>query len=340
MTAPWRRWTAGRNLAQARALVPRILEAEPAVRAACGPRRAIVRLDVTTTGMGVVVLAGDEGRPGCVIKLPMTTQAVSGMNAETTALAGLRADDRLGDWRRLTPQPLASGAVHGRAYRVDRALRGRTILDRLEDPARRRLLMDAAAETIHDFHTRTGAIVRADDRLVEQWVDAPLGEVIAHRGPPLREAARLRRLQDELHAELAGRTVAVAAVHGDYWLGNVLFSGDRPSGVVDWDAAGARELPVIDLLHLVLYTRRLVTGRDLGEIVYEQLDGGAWTAHERQLLDAHGEWGREGALDARPALLLYWLRHVAHHARQEGARRTVEQRLWEQRNLRRVLAAV
>jgi aminoglycoside phosphotransferase (APT) family kinase protein len=295
---------------------------------------------VTTTGMGVVILAGDAGPPCCVIKLPMTAEAVAGMETETAVLAALRADGRLGEWRRLVPQPLASGALHGRQYRVDRVLRGRTAVDGLNDPSRRRVLMDEAAATIHDFHTRTGVTVRADDRLVEHWVDRRVRQLISRRAPPPKRAAQLRRLQDELNAALADRTLSVAAVHGDFWLGNVLFSGTRPTGVVDWDAAGSLEPPVIDLLHLVLYTRRLVTGRDLGAIVCEQLAGGGWTADERRLLETRGGWGLEGSLDARSALLLYWLRHVAHHNRQEGARRTWEQRLWEQRNARRVLAAL
>jgi aminoglycoside phosphotransferase (APT) family kinase protein len=340
MTAPRRRWTAARHLAQARALVPRIVDSEPAVRGACGPCPAIVGLDVTATGMGVAVLAGAAGRPCCVIKLPMSAPAGAGMAAETAALTALRADPRVGDWQRFIPQPLASGALHGRPYRVDRALRGDTVLDRVTDPSRRRRFVEAAADAIHDLHARTSTSVRADGELVARWVDRPVGQLISRHGRAPRRAARLRALQGELHGALAGRTLSVAAVHGDYWLGNVLFSGDGPSGVVDWDASGLRELPVMDLLHLVLYTRRLVTGRDLGEIVREQLAGGGWSTHERRLLEARGGWGVEGSLDARPALLLYWLRHVAHHGGQEGPRRTLEQRVWEHRNLRPVLTAL
>jgi hypothetical protein len=42
-----------------------------------------------------------------------------------------------------------------------------------------------------------------------------------------------------------------AVVHGDLWLGNVLFSGDSVSGIVDWEWAHRDGLRVVDTLHLL-----------------------------------------------------------------------------------------
>jgi aminoglycoside phosphotransferase (APT) family kinase protein len=147
-------------------------------------------------------------------------------------------------------------------------------------------------------------------------------------------------LQAELDGALIGRTVCTSRVHGDYWLGNVLFSGSRTSGVVDWDAAGTTDLPLIDLLHLLLYTRRLLSGQELGEIISKQLLDGEWSRHERSLLRRYGGFGAHGSPCDRHALILYWLRHVAHHARQEARPRGPANRLWVRRNVRPVLAAL
>ena len=46
---------------------------------------------------------------------------------------------------------------------------------------------------------------------------------------------------------------------------------DELHGIVDWEASTAVELPLHDLLHLLLSTRRLRTGRELGHIICEQL---------------------------------------------------------------------
>jgi aminoglycoside phosphotransferase (APT) family kinase protein len=327
-----------RLLSEARALVPRIVDAEPATFSGDPREWAITHAELTSTGVAVAVLAS-PGRPACaVIKIPMRAGALPGMHAESRALAALHADDRIGDWRRLMPRPRATGTLHGRRYRVESALPGRVVLDHVRDRAEMSRLVDAAAETIHELHRRTTAAVNADDLLVERWIDGHVRDLTAHSHFPARVVAQLRGVQAELHAAVNGRAFSVATVHGDYWLGNVLFSGGRPSGVVDWDASGSGELPAIDVLHLLLYTRRLVSGQELGRIVSDQLFGGAWTQQERRLLAAHG-WRGDGSLPDRAALLLYWLRHVAHHARQEPSLTVIGDRLWERRNVRRVLAS-
>lgn len=42
-----------------------------------------------------------------------------------------------------------------------------------------------------------------------------------------------------------------AIAHGDLWLGNVLFSGDSVSGIIDWEWAHRDGLRVVDALHLL-----------------------------------------------------------------------------------------
>jgi len=41
-------------------------------------------------------------------------------------------------------------------------------------------------------------------------------------------------------------------VHGDFWLGNVLFNGDAVSGIIDWEWAQRDGLRVVDGLHMLL----------------------------------------------------------------------------------------
>jgi Phosphotransferase enzyme family len=39
--------------------------------------------------------------------------------------------------------------------------------------------------------------------------------------------------------------------HGDLWLGNILFTGDAVTGIVDWESAHTDGLRVVDVLHLI-----------------------------------------------------------------------------------------
>jgi aminoglycoside phosphotransferase (APT) family kinase protein len=330
-----------RRLAEARALVPRLLAHDSAALAACGRPTVIAGSQLTSTNVAVIFLAC-PGEPACaVLKLPMTMQATEGLKRETGTLSALRADDRLGDWRRLIPVPLSSGTLDGRRYRVDATLGGRTVLDRLtEDKAAQRLL-EAAADTIDVLHRATSTTVEVDRPLAMRWVDEPVDTLLARGGARGLEA-QLHALRDELHHALVGRRLHVSTIHGDYWLGNLLFDGSQksPRGVVDWDAAGERELPSIDLLHLLLYTRCWRTGRDFGDVLHEQLSGRDWPRHERQLLHRLDSWCGEGSPSERHAVLLCWLRHVAHHAEQQDDVGAFGYRRWQRRNVRPILAAL
>jgi hypothetical protein len=330
------------RLADACALVPRILATESRSLPPGALGAVVARAQLTSTDVAVLVLAAIHEPPCVVIKMPMSAEAARGVERETGALAALRGDGRLGAWRELMPRPCASGTVGAQSYRVDVALTGHPALDRVRHDAARVRMLETAAEAIGVLHRTTATAVRGDAGLARRCVDEPLDELLRHGGRRRSPAPGLERLRDELHDALRGGTFSAAWIHGDYWLGNLLFADGRsaPAGIVDWDGAAPLELPLHDLLHLLLYTRRLVSGEQLGQIIRRQLSGGGWSSHERRLLDRYGAWRHDGSLTDRHALLLYWLRHVALHARQHPAPAGYRYRMWERRNVDPVLAAL
>jgi aminoglycoside phosphotransferase (APT) family kinase protein len=335
-------WVADRRrLADACVLVPRILADQAHSLPSCARASVIADAELTSTGVAVVTLA-PFGEPPClVVKLPTTAAALEGLERESAALGALHGDERLGDWRARLPRPCASGTVLDQPFRADAALRGRPAAERVDGEAAAVRLQEAAAESIHVLHRSTATSVAVDRGLAERWVDRQLQELSRHAGVRRRRAWRLGRLRDELHRAIIGRTFSAAWIHGDFWLGNVLVeeASPGPGGVVDWNDAAAGELPLHDVLHLLLYTRRLLTGQELGQIVSRQLVRGEWSVSERRLLERYGSWCHGGALSDRHAVLLYWLRHVALHARQQRHRPGPRYRLWEWRNVHSVLAA-
>jgi thymidylate kinase len=349
----WRRtaarWVRGgsgageRELAAACALVPRILAGAPRSLARRTRGAVIESAELSGTGTAIVRLARAGERPCALIKMPLTADGAAGLDREATTLAALRPDPRLGDLRRLLPRTLARGRVLEQPYRVDLPLPGHSPLELVGDPSARRRLLEAAAESIAVLHEATASTVRAGDAIVERWVDAPLADLArsgAIRHPRFR--GRAARLREELHGALSGRLLATSWVHGDYWLGNLLYSGDdlALSGIVDWDAAAPAEPPMHDLLHLVLSMRRLVSGEELGRIVRRQLGDPEFSPQERRILERRGPWPPDGFASERQALLLYWLRQVSLHARQHRLSRDHRYRLWEMRNVHAVLAAL
>jgi aminoglycoside phosphotransferase (APT) family kinase protein len=330
------------RLADICALVPGILAAEAGRWPRNGARPGIARAHLTASGRAVVMLAPPGESPWAVIKLPLTAEAHRGLEREAHVLAALHADDRLGGWRRLVPRPLAEGTVLGQPYRIESVVGGSETGARAGDEATRGVLSDAAA-AIHVLHRNTASVARCDTRLAERWIDGRIDD-LARRGERShrRRASRLDELRAELHGAVSGRAFSTSWIHGDYWLGNVLSSPTAPAigGIVDWDAAGSEELAIHDVMHLLFYTRRLRTGRELGELVRGQLRRDRWSPRERHLLERYGAWCHDGSLSERHAVLMYWLRHAAFHTRQQVHPPTYRHRIWEMRNVQPVLAAL
>lgn len=329
------------RLAQACVLVPRILAGHAQSLPSCARASVIANAQLTSTGVAIVTLAPGDKPPCLVVKVPTTAAALEGLHRESATLAELHGNERLGEWRARLPRPCTSGTVLDQQFRADAALPGRPAAERVNGEAAAVHLQEAAAASIHFLHRSTATSVAVGRGVAERWVDRQLHDLSRHAGVRRRGAWRLTRLRDELHRAIIGRTFSVAWIHGDYWLGNVLVdeTSPRPGGIVDWDDAASGELPLHDVLHLLLYTRRLLTGQELGAIVSRQLACGEWSGSERHLLERYGSWCHGEALSDRHAVLLYWLRHVALHARQQPDHPGPRYRLWERRNVHNVLAA-
>jgi aminoglycoside phosphotransferase (APT) family kinase protein len=326
--------------AAARALTARILEAEHAALPPCATRAEITETIRTSTGMAVVMVA-NAGARCLVVKLPLTAAAKSGQERESRVLAGLHADDRLGEWRRRLPRPLARGVLEARPYRIDAALPGRPVPEGARDPAALLSAQETAAGVIGVLHRATAHTVVVDDATATRWIDARATSLLRRRTHRGALGGRFDRLLRELRSAVVGRTLPLAWIHGDFWLGNLLAESDlrEPWGIVDWETAAADELPLHDAYHLLFTTRRLEGREELGTLIARRLAGADWSPSERRVLESLSVTGRDEALDDRHALLLYWLRHAAVHAEQQPLNPGPRYRVWERRNVHRVLAA-
>jgi hypothetical protein len=303
------------------------------------PRPTVIgRRLLTSAGVTIVQIGPAGSPPWAVLKVAATAQGKRLLDRETAVLLALHADARLDDWRELIPHPHAHGVLDGHSYRLDSALPGHSVPTPTADCAS---LLRTAARSIAVLHRNTATIVAGGPELAKDWVDDPIREISRRATASPWIDYRLELLRAELHAALGGRRLVTTWIHGDYWLGNLLFS-DRQiaTGIVDWEAASPRGLPLHDVFHLLLYTRRLVTGHEVGRLLCEQLDGRGWSSEERDLLDEHWGWLGGVTLSPREAMLLYWLRHAGGHARQQGSRVGYRYRVWEKRNVIPVLAAI
>lgn len=126
--------------------------------------------------------------------------------------------------------------------------------------------------------------------------------------------------------------------HGDFHAGNLLVSGARLTGVIDWDAAGPR-LPLHDYLQLIATDDYLRHRRNLGPTIVEFLLPWARAGGDER---AQGLLSRAG-VESTPELLedlvaAYWLDFVSRDVGKSADR--LERRRWREENIELVAKAL
>jgi thymidylate kinase len=299
---------------------------------------AIRSVIVTDTGVRVAWMANGDSKPSVVLKVGRRGNDQA-LLAHVATVDRLRRDPRLVDLGPALPRIRSFGHFEGVAYVLEEPLIGVQGDRLIRDPHVRSRFLTQAAEWIGTLHRETSEHRDVDESLIDAWIDRPaasIAELLASRSDARRRLRSLARLSAILRDEVTGHQVDVGWVHGDYWAGNILGSADGASilGVVDWDLAGRPELPLHDVIHLLLYARRLNGDLELGEVVASALDRPEWDATERAILETCNLGWPVDPDGARRAIALSWLRHVGSFA---GDGSHGANRVWLRRNVDPVL---
>ncbi|HEY3020319.1 MAG TPA: hypothetical protein VGJ32_09005 [Solirubrobacteraceae bacterium] len=291
------------------------------------------RWPVRTDSDVVVFLAGPRHDAHVAVKIAWSAAGAHALTSQRRHLAVLRSAAGLNGFRSVLPDVVCEGAVDGRPYRVEAALPG---VDgrRFARTAARERALAATARGMDVLYRATAAPRVVDDDLLASVLDERLDRIIRARG---RTGPELVGLRAEVASALRGRRVLAGRVHGDLWLGNVLLAPDASAltGVVDWEASHALELPAVDVAHLVLSTRSASEGRPFGEVTRRVLLGDPLTPLEADLLAPYAR--AHDGLALRHLVLLTWLQHVAQRLAQSTLH---PQRRWLRRNVDPVLSVV
>ena len=335
-------WRKQRSRTRLNTLVPLILQTMPLTTDLPVVETWTVQKYIDTMTDLTVVALGPHQKPAAVaLKLPRSVSALRSSQRQSKILAQLHADERLGPWRDLLPRLLVTGEVFGQTFLVERMLPGIGLQHFLSDSRKRSQALHISVAVISELHCATSNIVRVDEKLYDYWTGRSfrlLDHLCKKTSFTLSGCQRnVARLDEELRTNLLDRTVAISWVHGDYVPANILFKPDGKtlSGIVDWDLAQPYDLPLLDVVQLIVSTRMAMQGRELGDIVCEILEKGQLNNAEIELFEAgsnnlHGE-----VLDARTLVLYFWLRHI--HANLTKSTRFQGHWLWLQKNIETVL---
>jgi aminoglycoside phosphotransferase (APT) family kinase protein len=236
---------------------------------------------------------------------------------------------------------VAGGVVGEQSYLVEGLLPGvEARAFAVQSSEGRARVEDAAVVAISELHRRTAAPVTVGGPMLERLIGEPVLALRRVDAELVRQnllQVRLQRLESELTDALAGRTIAAAWIHGDFTLGNILMRKDGSAvvGIIDWEFARPDDLPLVDVLQLLLTGRMIDQRSELGDVVRALLTGAPWSEREQAILAAarSGVGGDEIAM--RPMLLLCWLRHVTANLTKSA--RYGRHRHWVGRNVTAVL---
>jgi aminoglycoside phosphotransferase len=240
------------------------------------PVRGIVAgVDRSPAAKVTLVLFDQAGTLAAVAKVARTAASEPGLVQEHQALSHLwRLGEDAASVRRHTPEPLLLERVAGRLALVVSPLAGRPMTaayytpGHVTDPATVAADFALAAAWLRAFQreTATGRQPFDQDRL-DRWV----GRLIRDYRAEVGWSATEEKLFTEVHTRaeaLLGLPLPTAAVHGDYWMGNLLIDQTgKLCGVIDWERGRGDGPCLLDLYKFPtsygLYLDRSYPGGDV-----------------------------------------------------------------------------
>ena len=152
--------------------------------------------------------------------------------------------------------------------------------------------------------------------MVESWVDEPLQNIsqkVFHDAVPSQYQAPIAYIRKQLHEGLLGHQVCVSWIHGDYSPENILVDPQRNqiTGILDWELSTPNDLPLLDLMHLLISLRMNKTQSELGSVVCNLLKRQDWEPAEVELIRAASLDLQCSEIKFQDLLLLAWIRHIA-----------------------------
>lgn len=337
----WTLWHSRRKMTQLKPLVNSILAR---LQAQLGDGHwQVQRIVPVLADVTVVHLGGDADKPSAILKFPGSELSACYSKLQQQTLQALHDRSELGEgWLALVPKLLLAGEEGGQHYAVESIVPGVAMEKRLDQPEMRSLLLNSATETIRHLHQSSAVSRTVDEELLALWVTKPLAQLqrlyaVEQNADKLQV---IEGLGEELRRSLAGKSVITGWSHGDFAPCNILVSEDGAAitGIVDWEQSLTADLPLLDIVFLLLAVRSQLEAKEFGKVVTELLVAGQWHDAEASLLQRAQLYVKGEKLDHRTLILLVWLRHVSMTV--DKSERYRNHPIWRRNNVDQVLSAL
>lgn len=266
----------------------------------------------------VLALGANPGQRAALMKIAADAEGVLRLERQSEVLRRLKADPGLQEFCRLLPTVLAEGST----YIVEQLAVGEPGSAVLGDHRRRERALASAGTVITGLHRHTAVHSVIDETWLADWVDRPIGLIERaawHVPPSERRSAAFDAIRRNQRAAWAGRTLSLGWSHGNFNPANIRYGDDgaRVTTIINWSQARPNAPAALDPCHLVLASRALVSGQEIGDVVCDLLREPYWRAEEERCFGERSEVTTE--LDIRALVLLAWLNCAAENSARSSA---------------------
>jgi O-antigen/teichoic acid export membrane protein/aminoglycoside phosphotransferase (APT) family kinase protein len=274
------------------------------------------RVVINQTNKLIAILAPSNGGTPIVVKISSNNKEAESMRKQWENLESITQFSELGEWRLLLPEQVASGNAKGYTYYVECAKQGITLEKVLENHQGGWNIVRIAIDQINDLHKKTAHHTLVNEEMVESWVDEPLQNIsqkVFHDSVPSQYQTPIANIRKQLHEGLLDHQVCVSWIHGDYSPENILVDPQRSqiTGILDWELSTPQDLPLLDLMHLLISLRMNKTQSEMGYVVCNLLKRQDWEPAEVELIRAASADLQCSEIKFQDLLLLAWIRHIA-----------------------------
>ena len=271
------------------------------------PDHRPVLVRIGDTSVALISVSEPRGGGGFMLRIPLTPQVSvqqrHNLETLTKIVAKLGPDSFLAG---LLPQPLATLECKGNPVFVERLCPGfdlRNCYRRQDLSGVFRLGLDFLLKLHREFdESRTHSSASIDS-----WLR--VREHHIYKNLPSFPEGSLESLVEDAKKCLHGCRLPMVCTHGDFWPGNLLTTerGDSLTGVVDWEFSDLEGIPLLDLMHLLLYTKGLLSGKGFTRSLAERFSAHRFESDEIPFVKEYcAELGIPGSA-VWPLVFMAWL---------------------------------
>jgi Phosphotransferase enzyme family len=240
------------------------LRGMPAMMWSNGESVDVKRLVAGNAGT-TIVIAGPSSRDSAdvVIRLPSNYKGerLSQINAQ--ALTAVDATPLAP----IVPKLLDQGVFDDRPFFVESRCPGFEVYSGTKGLAQ--MVQSACRDmsALH-LHSRVRRVMTADE--FGDYIDPFFSDIECYVAPEI--GIRMQALKSELCKRMAGKAVSRGFLHGDFKLGNILFSKTGEfSALIDWDGFSSQGFQLFDYLTLLVYKMAYDEHRSMAHVYVQYL---------------------------------------------------------------------